>query len=389
MNESATAKPTRLVYLVSHPIQYQAPLLRRIAAETGIELTVLFETLVTAGTFQDAGFGRDVAWDVPLTEGYAHHAVASKADVERHLAAADVLWLHGWDSRLRRGALTLAAALGVPTLMRGENTAAAMPDGAGLRGLVKRHYLRTIFRHCAGFLCIGSDNRRYYAERGVAAERLFDMPYAVDNAFFAERAEAARPNRDNLRAELGLAPDAPVVLYAGKLQRRKHPLALYDAWRRIDGVRPALVYVGDGEERPALEARVEADGTDAQVRVLGFRNQSELPAFYDLADVFVLVSEREPWGLAINEAMACGTAAIASDQCGVAADLVDESCGAVVSAGDTAELASALARLVSDRAGLAAKGEAARRRVATWDFEADVAGLKQAIAAVSRERRKA
>jgi glycosyltransferase involved in cell wall biosynthesis len=389
MREAATPKPTRLVYLVSHPIQYQAPLLRRIATEPGIDLVVLFETMLTAGTFRDEGFGRDVAWDVPLTDGYVHHVVATKADVERHLAGADVLWLHGWDSRLRRAALTLARARGMPTLMRGENTAAAMPDGAGLRGMVKRHYLRTIFRLCSGFLCIGADNRRYYAERGIGAERLFEMPYAVDNAFFAERAAAARPNREALRAELGLANGQPVVLYAGKLQRRKHPLALYDAWRSLQGDRPALVYVGDGEERAELEARIKSDDTKAQVHVLGFRNQSELPAYYDLADIFVLAAEREPWGLAVNEAMACGTAVIVSDQCGVAADLVADDCGAVVPAGDTQALATALNTLLADKARLKTMGDAARARVSTWDFEADVAGLKQSLSAVSRAPSKA
>jgi glycosyltransferase involved in cell wall biosynthesis len=326
---------------------------------------------------------------VPLTDGYVHHAVATKADVERHLAGADVLWLHGWDSRLRRAALTLARGKGIPTLMRGENTAAAMPDGSGLRGMVKRHYLRTIFRLCSGFLCIGADNRRYYAERGVGAERLFDMPYAVDNTFFAERAAAARQNREALRAELGLADGQPVALYAGKLQRRKHPLALYDAWRFLKGDRPALVYVGDGEERPELEARIESDNAQAQVRVLGFRNQSELPAYYELADIFVLAAEREPWGLAVNEAMACGTAVIASDQCGVTADLVADDCGAVVPAGDAQALATALASLLADKSRLQAMGEAARARVATWDFEADVAGLMQAISVVSRAPSKA
>ncbi len=384
MREATTPKQTRLVYLVSHPIQYQAPLLRRIATEPGINLVVLFETMHTAGTFHDEGFGRDVAWDVPLTDGYDHHPVATKADVERHLAGADVLWLHGWDSRLRRAALTLARAKGIPTLMRGENTAAAMPDGAGLRGMVKRHYLRTIFRLCSGFLCIGADNRRYYAERGVADEFLFDMPYAVDNVFFAERAAAARPNRETLRAELGLADGQPVVLYAGKLQRRKHPLALYDAWRSLKGDRPALVYVGDGEERAELEARIENDDTKTQVHVLGFRNQRELPAYYELADIFVLAAEREPWGLAVNEAMACGSAVIASDQCGVAADLVTEDCGAVVPAGNTQALATALASLLANKSRLQAMGEAAKARVSTWDFEADVTGLRQALSAVRR-----
>ena len=377
-----TAPYMRLSYLVSHPIQYQAPMLRRIADDPEIQLTVLFETLQSATGYHDQGFGRDVAWDVPLTEGYAHQAVSGIDEVQSRLAETDVLWVHGWDSRLRRKALALAARMGVPVLMRGENTSAAMPDGAGLRGMVKRHYLKVIFKHCAGFLCIGSQNRRYYEAHGVGEDRLFSMPYAVDNDFFTEQSQTASVRREDFRRELNLQPARPVVLFAGKLQRRKHPMALLQAWRNLDAQaarNPYLLFVGDGEERAALEA---STGDDENVRILGFRNQTELPAFYDLADVFVLPSEREPWGLGVNEAMACGAAIIASDQCGCAADLVNDSCGAVVAAGDSQALAEALQTLLGDAERLATMGEAARKRIASCSYNEDVTGLKAAIKAV-------
>ena len=62
---------------------------------------------------------------------------------------------------------------------------------------------------------------------------------------------------------------------------------------------------------------------DDSIRILGFRNQSELPAFYDLANVFILASEREPWGLSVNEAMACGTP-VAALRKGAVGELIDE-----------------------------------------------------------------
>ncbi|MEO5374901.1 MAG: glycosyltransferase family 4 protein [Alphaproteobacteria bacterium] len=366
----------RLLYLVSHPIQYQAPLLRRIAAEPGIALRVLFAWAPEEGGYHDPGFGRTVAWDVPLREGYAN-ALLSETDLERELRECDVVWLHGWQTRLFRRVLDRAAALGRPVLMRGENTDEAMPDGAGPKGWLKRLYLQRIFRRCTGFLCIGSANRRYYLGRGIAPERLFSMPYAIDNAFFAER--AARCDREAVRGALGLPPGRPVVLYAGKLMPRKHPHTLLAAWRAAswpDGGRPVLAYVGDGEMRRNLESEAGED-----VHFLGFRNQSELPGIYAMADVFVLASEREPWGLAINEAMACGTAVVASDRCGATADLVDESVGAVVPAGDVQALAAALVRVTADADAL---GRAARRRVETWGFEADMAGLSEALTVVTR-----
>lgn len=374
MADGVGGKPvTRLLYLVSHPIQYQAPMLRRIAAEPGIDLKVVFERVDTEQGYFDDGFGTRVAWDVPLRQGYQSVALAETC-LMREIAAADAVWLHGWRSPMHLKALALARVRGKPVLMRGENQDQAMPDGSGLRGWIKRRFLRWVFRRTAGFLAIGSLNREYYRRRGVPESRIFSMPYAVDNAFFAARATAA--DLAALRREFGLPEGRRVVLFAGKFQRRKRPDLLVEAWAGLPQPRPILLMVGDGELRPDLEARRLPDMVFA-----GFRNQSELPAFYRLADVFVLPSEDEPWGLAVNEAMACGTAVVVSDQVGSVPDLIDERCGAVFPTGDVDGLRRALAQV------LAASDEMGRNacaRIATWDFEADVAGLTEALAHVGR-----
>lgn len=367
---------TRLLYLVSHPIQYQAPLLRRIAGEPGIELRVVFADTGSAGVHREADFGVDVGWDVPLLEGYDSVSLAA-TDIESEVAAAHAVWLHGWQYRWQRRAIALAVRHGVPVLMRGENWIGAMPEAPGPIGWMRRMWRRRLFRRCDAFLAIGSGNRDYYTGHGVPPQRVFAMPYAIDNRFFAERAAAAAPQRATLRRELGLPPEGGIVMYVGKLMRRKRPDLLVDAWRSAGwtGARPHLVLVGDGEMRDALQ-RLAGDAIFA-----GFRNQSALPALYDLADILVVPSEREPWGLVVNEAMACGTAVIASDQVGAAQDLLGPECGAVFRAGDRDDLAGKLVACLP-HAGML--GEAARRRIAGWDFEADVKGLREALAAVHR-----
>lgn len=378
----------RLLYLVSHPIQYQAPLLRLIAAEPGVRLCVLFERVEQAGSFHDPGFDVEIAWDHDLLSGYEHHHVTSVRAIKRHLLDADVLWIHGWDTSLRRGALELARRRAVPVLMRGENTCAAMPDGWGPRGVLKRLYLNWIFCRCAGFLCVGSENRAYYRQHGVAEDRLYEMPYAVDNEAFSASGLSAsgKDARTALRRDLGMQPDRPVVLFAGKFIRRKNPALLLQSMRRIDrrlAHRPYLLFVGDGEEGPRL--RELAAGLD-WVKFLGFQNQGDLPAIYALADAFALPSQREPWGLAVNEAMAAGTAVISTDECGCSADLVDETVGRVIPARDGPALAAALEEVLSDRSACAAMGEAARRRIASWSYAEDLAGLKTALRAVGAAR---
>ncbi len=366
----------RLLYFVSHPIQYQAPLLRLIAREPGFALKVIFEDDFSSGRYRDAGFGVDVQWDVPLRDGYGS-ALAGETDLAAAIRDADVIWLHGWQSALMRRVLALAHRLGRPVLMRGENWSRAMPDGLPPRSWIKRLYLARIFARCRGFLAVGSQNRAYYAERGVAPGRIFAMPYAIDNDFFASRAtpQAAA----EVRARHGIAADRKILLYAGKLTQRKHADHLLTAWQAADwpdGQRPALLIVGDGELRGSLERAADAD-----VIFAGFRNQSEMPAYYAAADLFALLAEREPWGLAVNEAMACGTGVIATDQVGAAYDLVGPDTGMCLPTGDVAGLARALPGLMARSADL---GRGAKARIASWDFRADIAGLRAAVDAVVR-----
>jgi glycosyltransferase involved in cell wall biosynthesis len=217
----------------------------------------------------------------------------------------------------------------------------------------------------------------------------FLMPYAVDNSWFAQRAAAMDPNK--LRAELQLTSGRPVILFASKLQTRKHADHLLEAYARLcanaRNPLPYLLIVGDGEERARLEARARELALEG-VRFLGFRNQSELPALFALADVFVLPSRHEPWGLIVNEAMASGCAVIVSDEVGAHADLVTDGVeGFVFPVGDIDALTSALASVLSSPEQTQRMRQAAKARIASWDFEADVRGLRQALATVTGKLR--
>lgn len=401
-----TSRKVRLAYVVSHPIQYQAPLLRRIAQEPDIDLTVLFGSDLSTRAYKDQGFGVEVAWDTPLLEGYrsrflpALHdpgTVTATTPLSRSLLAAlrnpdgspafDVVWVHGYASANSLRAIYAAHGLGLPVLLRAESWKGdrARTD---LKLAAKRLFLRTLRNCITATLPIGSLNRAYWATYFGPDMPQFPVPYAVDNAFFAHRAEQARASIPELRRELALNPERPVILFASKLQARKRALDLVEAFRDLPSApyhpQPYLVIVGDGEQRASLEALCASSGLTG-VRFAGFRNQTELPAFFALADLFVLPSRHEPWGLILNEAMAAGCPVVVSSEVGAAADLVTDGVeGFVFPAGETAALAAALTRALADPAKLQAMGAAARRRIATWDFEADVRGLRGAIAFATR-----
>ncbi len=388
----------RLAYLVSHPIQYQAPLLRHLAAQPDLDLEVLFLSDVSAGRHTDRGFGTEVEWDVPLLDGYAHVFLDSwyrtsrinfaeplVRGLRRHLAEGefDALWVHGWYHQVNLRAMSTARELGMRVLLRGESFV------RGRRSRVRDALQRRVLGLADAYLAIGSLNHRFYRYHGIGTEHIFDVPYAVDNAFFRERALAASRTREELRSELDLEPGRPVVLYAAKLLRHKRPDDLLRAYEEISpGGRepdPYLLFVGDGPERQRLETRAASNGWSS-IRFLGFKNQTELPRLYDLCDVFVLPSDHEPWGLVVNEVMNAGRPVITTDCVGASMDLITEGVnGFTVPVGDTASLAERLREVLSDDVLRKAMGRASLEMISDWDFARDYRGLASAL---GNEQRK-
>jgi glycosyltransferase involved in cell wall biosynthesis len=401
--------PLRLAYLVSHPIQYQAPLLRRIAQEPDIDLTVFFGSDFSIRSYKDEGFGVHVAWDTPLTEGYKHRFLKPLRDIgtvsptspisrgiyrslrgSDGLPAFDALWVHGYASVNSMVGILAANALGIPVLLRAESWLRDR-ERSSLKLAAKDLFFRGLGSMISATLPIGSVNAAYWHHYFGDRVPQFLMPYAVDNDYFARQAAEAAPREPELRATLQLAPGRPVILFASKLQERKHCRHLIEAYaaflKSLPNVAPYLVIVGDGEERTRLEAFC-LDAGLADVRFTGFQNQSALPRYLQLADVFVLPSRHEPWGLIINEAMATGCACIASDDVGSHADLITEAVeGFVFPTGDVAALTHALARLFANPSTASTMGKAASERIRNWSFEQDVAGLRAALAYTTHKLR--
>jgi glycosyltransferase involved in cell wall biosynthesis len=179
-----------------------------------------------------------------------------------------------------------------------------------------------------------------------------------------------------------------VILFASKLQTRKHCDHLVEAYAQLSpttGVEPHpyLVIVGDGEERAALERQAAATGF-ASIRFCGFRNQSELPRFFDLATVFVLPSQHEPWGLIVNEVMNAARAVIVSDDVGCGPDLVEDGVnGSIYPTGNVGALAASLRRVLETPGAAEAMGRRAFERIQSWGFDEDIQGLRRALASVA------
>lgn len=391
--------PLRVAYFVSHPIQYQAPLLRQIAREEDIDLTVFFSSDMSVRGYSDEGFGGvEVKWDTPLLEGYKHEFLpgvrkSGGVGVTRPLSWGilsrlrqgkfDAVWVHGYHTVDSMHVILTAKLLGIPVLLRTDSAAADRPRGS-LKLMVKAAYFAMLRRAVTCALAVGSRNEAYWRMYLGSGRPIFWMPYAVDNDYFRERAREAADGREGLRRSLGLEPGRPVILFASKLQTRKRCIDLVEAFLRLRSTRgeepPAyLLIAGDGEERRAIERRVKESGS-GNIKMLGFQNQSELPRLFDLCDVFVLPSVYEPWGLIVNEVMSAGRAVIVSDEAGCAPDLVhDGENGFVFPARDVEALSAALRRLVEEPQLAERMGRRGAALIEEFSLEKNVAGLRQAL----------
>jgi glycosyltransferase involved in cell wall biosynthesis len=338
----------RIGFLISHPIQYYAPIFRELAKRC--DLTVFFAHRQTAEQQARAGFGVAFDWDVDLLSGYDSRFLTNVArqpstdrfagcdtpDIAEEIVGGnfDAFVVPGWALRSYWQALRACRRRGVPVLVRGDSQLGGQRNNAVrfAKALAFSHLLRRF----DGFLYVGQRNREYLLHYGVPAGRLFFSPHCVDNDAFAAASSGTDRRRGRRR-----------VLFVGKLIGRKHPADLLHAVARLGDKAVQIAFAGSGELEPELRQIAAASSVDADF--MGFVNQSELPAVYASADLLVLPSDsQETWGLVVNEAMACGIPAVVSDAVGCGPDLIEAGkTGATFPFGDTAALAAAIRNVLS------------------------------------------
>lgn len=384
----------RLTILASHPVQYHVPLFRALAAHPGFEVSVLYCGNWGVEPYHDPGFGQALAWDVELLRGYNHRFLRNLSrrpgpstffgTISPEIVTfirqnrPDALLVHGWARATNWLAMYAAWRTSVPVWMRGESTLLNLP-WRGKRFL-KRAVLGRLFPRVRLFLAIGRRNQEFYAAYGVPPDRVVLVPYAADNEFFTGRAQLELEIRRRVRRAYGLRDDIPLVLFSGKLLARKRPQDALEACSLVGRrVALSLAYVGDGVERLALERHARELGF-ADVVFLGVQNQSALPALYSAADLLILPSEFEPWGMVVNEAMCCGLPVVVSDKVGAAADLVADGInGFVYPAGDVPALADRVLRIVTDESRRRAMSRESVRRIGGWSVEIGVDRLARGV----------
>ena len=333
----------KVAYVEDHPTQYRAPLLQALAEH--VDLTVFYRSLagaeVIAGIWEDLlGLDHPVGADDDFFHLGGHSLLVIR--LLSRLRQFDAVVVHGYS-----GALECCAFLG----------AWRWQKRVFLRAEVTRptRVLHWLTRHVTGVMAIGAHSRRIYQHMNIPLRRIYWVPYAIDLERFQQGTRTTNP--------------FPVALFVGKTIPKKNPLDLVRASRLVHHPH-ALLFVGDGELRPYL--------IGDNIVCLGFVNQKQMPSIYHAADLLVLPSSFEPYGLVVTEACAAGLPVIVSDTCGVARDLVDGN-GFTYPVGDIKRLAECLDTLLADPDLRQRMGARSKEIVRGFSIERAVAGILEAL----------
>ena len=374
--------PIRVAAIFPEPTPYRAPLLDRVAALADIELTVIYAAdTVARRTWRvepkhRAVFLRGLRF--PGARKVLHHDYPLTPGVVRALTEARpaVVVISGWSTFAAQAAITWCRLKDVPYVLVVESH----DEGprAGWRRKIKGTVVPPVVQNASGILVTGTLARNSMVSRGAAPERVRVFANTIDVEGFGERADRLAVRRPELRRELGADPDDVVVLSVARLAREKGLDVLVRAVAAAADPRLLLVLAGDGPERD----RLEKFAAELEVRAVfaGDTEWEKVVELYVAADVFALLSEREPWAVVVNEAAACGLPLVLSDRVGAAHDLLrDGENGVLVSAGDVQAVAAALRGLAVEPLSRRAQGGRSRELARDWGYGPSVEGFLAAV----------
>lgn len=357
-----TMPPLRTVLLSEMLQPYRVPVFNCIAGQEGVDLTVLLLSIRE----------KNRKWEIPFDSCQFRYEVLPGRDLYirsldwgLHLSwgvtqalrrlAPDVIVGTGYVSPAYLTAQRYARRYGLGYVLWSGSTLATSRIGKGPLRWMKRCFLR----RCDAFLSYGTDATQALTTLGANPSRIVSGRNTVDVDFFARLAADAceAPSFAEWRSRF----PARVILYTGQMLDRKGVMDLIQAFQQANCPDLGLVLVGDGPEFDNYR-RVTQGMTG--VFWEGYVQSRDMGPYLAAADVLVMPSYLEPWGLVVNEAMAAGLPVIATTCSGATTDLVREGeTGYAFTAGDVNRLATLLCSVAREPEKWKKMGEEAARRM--------------------------
>ena len=360
----------------------------------GRDVTVLYCSKHGLEGETDKEFGVSVKWDIPILEGYTpvffkNHSFKSSVygfwglinlGLIPYLfkAPKSILIIYGWGYFSYWLSIIIGKLAGHTVCVRGDTNNISEEQRAGLRFRIRKFILsKILFRMVDYCLYIGNENKQFYSSNEVPEKKLKFSPFSVDNNRFRNFHKKWDGKSQELKKLLGLPMDKKIILFSGKYISIKRPLELLKAFHKCKFQQDAtLVYMGEGSLRTAMENYIEENQL-TNVVLTGFVNQSKVSEYYAVSSVLVMCSEKDAWGLSVNEAMNFSMPIILSNAVGSASDLVEDGKnGYVYPSGDVKELTKKLDLLLgASKEQLVKMGERSKDIIDRYSYQENIKTL--------------
>jgi len=287
----------------------------------------------------------------------------------------DIIAVAGWANAESAVGIRWGRKNDVPIVMMSES----QQDDASRSWLRERVKAQMVRLSDSAF--VGGPSHAEYIEKLGMPKNQITLGYnAVDNDHFTKGAAEARANADTLRSIHGL-PESFFLASARFIAKKNLPalITAHAEFSRQNENAPALVILGEGNEKPKIEAARNAHPYPIKVLLPGYKSYDDLPIFYGLAEAFIHVSTIEQWGLVVNEAMSAGTPVIVSERCGVARTVVRNGISGIITGTQIADITAAITQFSKmSNEERRAMGNQATEDFAGWGPERFGMGLREA-----------
>ena len=345
----------------SHPVQYKAPVYRRLQQLRPGSFKVIYASDASVRGHRDREFGREIAWDTPLLEGYDFEVLGNERGApfqgfrsltgrgvfqllrrERPAAAIISQFIYAFDFATYLG----CRRLHIPIWIRQETQDEAF-SRSPVKNWVRSFLYRLAYAGVDHAFYFGELNREHLLRHGLSPARLSRAPFATPEPGGLDLA-ARQKQRELTRLRFGIKPEDTLLLFSGKLIEKKNPgliLAALEMLPAVERSRYQVIFVGSGP----LEAELKAQAAKfpGRVHFPGFVNQSEIFSYYNAADILLLPSQRagETWGLVVNEALQAGCGVIITRAVGCHREFSGWERVRVIETGNAAACAEAIREL--------------------------------------------
>jgi len=393
VRDKQTVLAKRIAWVVHSPTPYKVPFFKMLAARPPVDVTFFF-------LYWD---DPQRAWQQEDLPGLKYKVLPGTSFRKRpgeselvHFGPAvvgelrkghfDLVVICGYSHPTLLFALFYCLITGTPFVLQGESH--VVQQRHPLKQVLKRCLLFPLLRRAKAAFATGRKAADYWVEAGIPRERVFTLSNTPDIVFFLKESALGTVRREAVRKSLGLS-SRRTGIFVGRFVEVKGVEIILEAMAGLPSEKqPQLLLVGDGPLKSSYEKIIQRH--NLPVRLVGFQQKDQLPELYAAADFFILPSLIEPWGVVVNEAMACGLPLLLSDQVGAAYDLLEEGRnGFMIPAGDVAAWRKALVAIMElTDAELQHMGAASREIVRPWNHEANVRNVLECVNQIFSENRK-